>query len=337
MPKVSVIIPVYNKEKYLENTISSVLNQKFQDFEVIAVNDGSTDRSPDILRRFAAEDARLRIVDIPNGGVSHARNVGMEAACGEWIQFLDADDCLEHDYLFHAVPAAEACCADILFSEFIKKNEAGNPTETVRIPVEGCLNQTELCDCFAVFQYQNGFFGFISNKLFRRDIWKQSGARFPEGTTLAEDLDFYVRLYPSVQNAYFWNGNSFSYLQTDENYLCRTAVDYCTQILIHMDIRAWFIHSGRYQQHRDILDRKVAEYAFFVLFHHEECGKSLTEAFDFLTSHRDIMDCLRPDLLTGFSKKIVCYLKKENLFSLKILLGGREQIRKLYRMVKRNG
>lgn len=337
MPKVSVIIPVYNKETYLSNTLHSVLNQEFQDLEVIAVNDGSEDRSLEILRRIAAKDNRLRIIDIPNGGVSHARNVGLEHAQGEWIQFLDADDRMDNRYLAQAVPLAETQQADILFSTFVRENEKLEPIETVTGPEEGSCDQAGLCDRFARWQYENGFFGFIANKLFRREVWKHSGARFPEGTTLAEDLDFYVRLYPSVKKASFWNGNSFYYLQTSENYMCRETVDYCAQILIHMDIRSWFVTSEKYEGYRDILDQKVSEYAFFVLFHHEECGKTLTEAYRFLVEHEEIMACLNPNLLTGFSKQIVSRLQKKNLSAVKILFAGRNMTRSIYRAVKRNG
>lgn len=337
MPKVSVIIPVYNKEKYLADTLRSVLNQKFQDLEVIAVNDGSKDRSLEILRQFAEQDSRLRIIDIPNGGVSRARNLGLEHAQGDWIQFLDADDRMDDRYLTQAVPVAEMQRADILFSNFVKENAEQKIVETVVGPEEGNCDQAGLCNRFAQWQYANGFFGFISNKLFRRELWKVSGATFPERTTLAEDLDFYARLYPSVKKAYFWNGNSFYYLQTDENYTSRASVDYCAQILIHLDIRSWFVKSGKYADYQNILDRKISEYAFFVLFHHEECGKTLTEGYRFLTENQKIMECLAPELLTGFSKQIVSCLQKKNLPAVKILFAGRNMTRSIYRMVKRNG
>lgn len=98
MPEVSVIIPVYNKCKYIETSLRSVLEQSFRDLEVIAVNDGSTDESLAVLNQLAEADERIRVLDIPNGGVSNARNVGLSYARGQWIQFLDADDLLEPGY-----------------------------------------------------------------------------------------------------------------------------------------------------------------------------------------------------------------------------------------------
>ena len=337
MPKVSVVIPVYNKETYIEATLESVLKQDFQDFEIIAVNDGSTDRSLEVITRMAAEDDRIRVIDIPNGGVSHARNVGLEYAAGNWIQFLDADDKLDSHYLFAALPIAEENEVDILFSAFHKVDEQLQPVESVSIPKTGCCDQEQLCETFIEWQYKNGFFGFISNKLFQRDLLNRSNASFPVGTTLAEDLDFYSRMYPYVNKAYFWSGNSFYYVQTDENYLCRAKVDYHSQLMIHLDIRAWFEKSGLYDQYKSILDRKVAEYAFFILFHHEECDESVSDAFHFLTQNEDVMDCIHPENFSGFTKQVLSGLKRKSLSTVQALLSGRTAIRNLYRMVKKHG
>lgn len=87
MPVISVIIPVYNCEKYLPATLDAVLNQTFSDFEIIAVNDESTDNSLQILERYAAQDSRIRIISQPNGGQSGARNTGLKNAAGDFLFF----------------------------------------------------------------------------------------------------------------------------------------------------------------------------------------------------------------------------------------------------------
>ena len=92
--KVSVIIPVYNVEEYLPFALESCVNQTLYDVEFICVNDGSTDGSLAILNDYAKKDQRIIVVDKPNGGVSSARNKGLELACGRWIMFLDPDDYL---------------------------------------------------------------------------------------------------------------------------------------------------------------------------------------------------------------------------------------------------
>ena len=92
MPAISVIIPIYNVEKYLRRCLDSVKNQTFQDWEAICVNDGSPDNSATILEEYASHDARFKIVNKENGGLSDARNAGMAVATGEYILYLDSDD-----------------------------------------------------------------------------------------------------------------------------------------------------------------------------------------------------------------------------------------------------
>lgn len=336
MPKVSVIMPVYNKENYIEASLRSVLDQPFRDLEVIAVNDGSTDGSPAILERLAAEDDRIRVVDIPNGGVSNARNTGLACAVGEWIQFLDADDLLEPEYLTAAMQLLEENPAEILFSGFTMVDPQGNPVRQIDPPETGSRNQADLCRCFAACQYTNGFFGFISNKLFRRSLWERSGARFPVGTTLAEDLDFYVRLYPAVEKACFWSGLSFRYLLTDTNYALKTQIDYYSQIRIHLDIKDWFEKSGQYPAYRDLLDGRIAAYACYILFYDKEDGKDLSYAFGFLRSSQEIMACVDPRHMTGFNSLVLRLLCSGNLRGINRLFALRNGIRSLYRSVKKH-
>ena len=100
MPEISVIMPVYNVEKYLRECLDSLLAQTFTDFEAICVNDGSTDGSPAILEEYAAKDNRIKIIDQPNSGAAKSRNNGMTIACGKYWMFLDSDDWFMPDMLF---------------------------------------------------------------------------------------------------------------------------------------------------------------------------------------------------------------------------------------------
>ena len=96
---VSIIIPCYNAEKYIAETIQSVINQTYKNWELIVVNDGSTDNSPDIIKEFVANDNRIAFIDKPNSGVSDSRNKGLAKAKGAYIAFLDADDVWNFQYL----------------------------------------------------------------------------------------------------------------------------------------------------------------------------------------------------------------------------------------------
>lgn len=98
-PTISVIVPVYNTEKYLRRCIDSVLAQTYADFELLLIDDGSKDKSGEICDEYAQKDARVRVFHKENGGVSSARNLGLDNARGEWVAFVDSDDYIEENYL----------------------------------------------------------------------------------------------------------------------------------------------------------------------------------------------------------------------------------------------
>src|SRR5690606_9179050 len=137
MPYFSIIIPLYNKEKYIENTLKSVLNQSFSDFEVIVINDGSTDQSVAMVEKI--KDPRIHIVHQENQGVSVARNKGIEAAKAEFICFLDADDSWKEDFLnethrlINTYSNEKVFCAAI---EILTKSSVINAQYTVGNKVE---------------------------------------------------------------------------------------------------------------------------------------------------------------------------------------------------------
>ena len=108
MPKVSIIVPVYNVEKYLAECVDSILNQTVQDIEVILVDDGSTDHSPVICDQYARADCRVNVIHKPNGGASSARNVGLQNITGQWCMFVDSDDVYDANIVKELLGAATA-------------------------------------------------------------------------------------------------------------------------------------------------------------------------------------------------------------------------------------
>lgn len=334
MPKVSIIIPVYNKEEYITATLDSVLNQSFEDFEVIIVDDGSTDKTPEKVKEYTDKDNRFHVIHIPNAGVSHARNVGINHAEGEWLQFLDGDDLIDREYLFAAVNMVEDCGADIIFTDFCMIDENGQCLKTVKSQEYGLADQAGLCRSFIEQQYHNGFFGYIANKLFKYTLLEKSKAKFNEQIKLAEDLDFYSQLYCAVEKACFSCINSFYYLQTDSNYLDNTSVDYLSQLKVHSDIRKWFIRSGEYEKYRDVLDRKVSEYVYFTLFHANEKKEDLKEYYEKIIHDPEITECIDYTGFQGFEKKILKAVKQNRYNKICRLFKERTAIRSIYRGIK---
>ena len=334
MPKVSIIIPLYNKSKYISSTLDSVLQQKYTDYEVIVVNDGSTDDSLAIAKSYEIKDHRIHVLDISNGGVSHARNMGLSYAQGEWIQFLDGDDRIDEDYLVKGVELAEKYDVDILFTNFQMVDEDGRYKKEVVAPSQGLCTQNDLCQSFIEQQYENGYFGYISNKLIRRSTLERSKAEFPVGITLAEDLDFYAQIYPEVRKAYFAEINSFYYLQTDCNYLNNDKTDYFAQLLVQLDIRKWFVKSGEYVKYQRILDKKISEYVFFTLFHGKEDNQNVKVIYQKMINSDEIFDCIHPEYFHKFEKYLLQAVKKKNYIAILLLLNGRSAIRTIYRRIK---
>ena len=116
--KISVIVAAYNAEKYVEETLESLLHQSMDEYEVIVVNDGSSDGTLDILRKYEAENPILRVIDQENGGPSAARNAGLDVAKGEFVYFFDADDILELDALSSLYGCAVRMKADLVIAKY---------------------------------------------------------------------------------------------------------------------------------------------------------------------------------------------------------------------------
>ncbi len=178
---VSVIIAVYNMEKYLEYCINSVLNQTFKDYEIILVNDGSVDSSEKIIDKYVKcyPDNIIKI-NKKNGGLSSARNAAFDAVNGKYITFLDADDYYDKNYLRILVDKAEKDNLDMVCSGQYKITEDGKKLKTIRYRIknENCLNRRLN----------------ISGKLYRTEYIKKWGITFPDGKTY-EDNSFNLQAF----------------------------------------------------------------------------------------------------------------------------------------------
>ena len=128
MPIISVIVPVYKVEKYLERCVSSLINQSLKDMEIILVDDGSPDQSGALCERLQEMDERILVIHKKNGGLSSARNAGMKIACGKYIGFVDSDDDVELDMFQTMIEAAELNNADFVMADYIRFTQEGNAT-----------------------------------------------------------------------------------------------------------------------------------------------------------------------------------------------------------------
>ncbi len=190
-PLVSVVIPVWNGEKVLERCLASVMAQTMGDMEIIVVDDGSTDGTRALLERVAARDSRIRPVFRENGGVSQARNTGLEHCRGKYIRFVDADDVLPIGSMEALVRKAENCGSDLVLAAYTEVlgslrnvRDLGDSEETIQC--DELLDRLE--------KYANSFYyGVLWNKLFRSDLIEKHHVRFVDGLNWGEDFVFVCR------------------------------------------------------------------------------------------------------------------------------------------------
>lgn len=193
-PFFSIIVPVYQAEKTLERCVRSVLDQSFQDYEVILVDDGSRDKSGGMCDAFAKEDARIRVAHQENAGVSAARNAGIELAAGVYLLFLDSDDYLLGGALEAYRQASEGGAADVVIGRL---SVMENGRESRRIGFD-----TEIAEGREIWERicrDSAPFGYAGGKMIRREIVRQGGFRFNPGMRSQEDLDFFLSAYGACE------------------------------------------------------------------------------------------------------------------------------------------
>lgn len=190
-PRISIIVPVYNVDKYLSQCLDSILAQTYLDFEVLLVDDGSTDGSGTICDNYALKDSRIQVFHKTNGGVSSARNLGLDNASGEWVVFVDSDDWLSEIYCETLI---KSCAnADITFFSEIWHYSDGCKIvySSGEIFAKDSIEKKEnLILHLLQNQTKHNYFGYTWNKIFKREIIEIHKIRFVERLSTSEDEVF---------------------------------------------------------------------------------------------------------------------------------------------------
>lgn len=192
----SVIVPVYNEERYIRKCILSILRQSYKLYELIVINDGSTDDSRKIVEDLAMTDDRIRFFTYPNEGVSIARNKGMEKSKGKFILFIDADDWIEEDYLEKIIGEVKRNPVDLYIWGITKHGNDGS-CQQIFPYMNGTYDRSDFLKSFMAEQYgkNKGLYGYVPNKLLKSSIIKNCNLRFNPKLRLQEDYDFYLSYY----------------------------------------------------------------------------------------------------------------------------------------------
>lgn len=327
----SIIVPIYNCIKDLPACAESILAQNWEDFELILVDDGATDGSGALCDTLAKTDARIRVIHKENGGASSARNVGIEAAKGEYLLFFDGDDTIEPDCLENLArimgQKVELAVFGMAFDYYCKANLVR--TDLLVYPREQTMTQQEIEESFKTL-FQANALSSACNKCFRADIVKETGLRFREGMTLYEDLDFVLRFLRHTGEVYFVPQCWYHYRlkETAEN----------------LNKRIQDIH--KLADNLEILRESIlsfgteAEEVF-----HSLCAQLLYRHFLFASYNKAQLQSAAEAFqtkvpmesrgLTGAEKEMVCLLEGKQYQKLKRWLTKKKWSRKLRRSAKR--
>lgn len=190
MPKVSVVIPAYNIEDYIEETIRSVINQEFQDWELLVIDDGSEDSTLEKVKKLAGKDSRIRIVLQAHEGVSTARNKGIDQATGEYISFLDSDDLWDKTFLSKMLNLIRCSKREFVLAGYNRLLPSGKIRQT--------KNKFDVNDDI-LYNYSTGEFKtHVGALLINKEALRKSGVRFTDGCGSGEDIEFLYKTLISL-------------------------------------------------------------------------------------------------------------------------------------------
>lgn len=199
--KISIIIPAYNVESYIERCISSILKQTYQNYEIIVINDGSTDNTLDILNKLCSCDKRIKVISIKNGGVSNARNIGLDTATGDIISFVDADDYIIENMIETMIRVFMQHKVQLVACSFLGNDK--HPHGKQLYNRNGMLYETIDANLFK---------GYIWNKYFKADIIRKNNIRFRNDIHMCEDMLFCLEYIQNIENGWYIDSEMYQYV-----------------------------------------------------------------------------------------------------------------------------
>lgn len=251
MPKISVIVPVYNAEKYLHRCVDSILAQTFTDFELLLINDGSKDSSGVICDEYAAKDSRVLVFHKENGGVSSARNMGLDNAKGEWISFVDSDDWVEVSMLGEVYANAQANNSDMVFTDI----KYCYPDHTSVYEAFRWQGEPRVC----LVEYLKKSRCVPAWALIRNSLIQDNKFRFPENITIYEDFHLLVRLIYVSRIITQAKKTLYNYRMQDYSIVHTTGAKRILkdQIWAYNSILNWFKECGVYEKYAPSLYGRI--------------------------------------------------------------------------------
>ena len=214
MAQISVIVPVYNTEKYLHRCIDSILAQTYTDFELLLINDGSTDESGEICDEYAKKDSRIVVIHKVNEGVSIARNTGIKRSSSKYITFIDSDDYISTNYLLNLIEIHEKLNAELTISGFVKRNQG--------IDKPHYIDYNGIVDIETIGSIlNNNIISIPFAKIFNSDIIKTNRIIFPNGISRGEDTIFVLEYLLHIDKIALLPEYNYFYITTENSLMTK--------------------------------------------------------------------------------------------------------------------
>ncbi len=212
MPKFSFVVPVYNCRQYIEECVESILKQTVSDFEILLIDDGSSDGSGELCNRLAGTDKRIRVFHKQNGGASNARNFGIKQAYGQYIFFIDGDDTIEKNCIETIEPFLNGDKCLVVFGMCFDywNEERIVQTVTYSMAFPGSHSTGEISENLSEY-FNDNVLSSACNKVFPAKLFSEYTHWFPENVSLYEDLTFVIGLLPCFENVQIINEGLYHY------------------------------------------------------------------------------------------------------------------------------
>jgi glycosyltransferase involved in cell wall biosynthesis len=290
---ISIIIPVYNMEKYLDRCLHSVLNQTYENLEIILVDDGSTDNSPNMCDNYALKDGRIKVVHKENGGLSDARNAGIRIATGDYIGYVDSDDWIEpnmYECMYKACAGNNAQLAVCRYFREYDDKTVNDGTSKVEI-----FSRDEILNIYITDKDGYMVYNSVWSKLFKRELVE--GMLFPKGKN-SEDIMYTTRAFCKLDKAAYIDTCLYHYVIDRKDSIMN--VDK-TQRMFRDELPFWQEHIKCIRENVSDYMADLAAYYYYrrLLFYYVD------------TNNKGIADLVKHDL----TKVKMIYSKEKNIVS----------------------
>lgn len=259
---ISIIIPIYNTEKFLKKCIESSLNQTLKNIEIILINDGSPDKSEIVCKKYLNKyPNKIKYFSLKNGGCSFARNFGLSQAKGKYIMFLDSDDYLNKEGCKLLYEKMEKENLDLCSFNFQMVNEIGENLEKKKIYLTENLKE---------FIKENDMFGYAANKIFKKEVIEKYKINFPEKTHLFEDMAFVFKYVVNVKKIGFIDKELYYYTQNKNSVMNTINYNKIKDIFISLDdVKNFLIENKLFlnykKEYNKIFIKRGVQNAFCIL------------------------------------------------------------------------